>query len=148
MKSINLWPEKTGAKINWKVRREEFDDPLKVIIILLLSFLLAAGTLYQGFGLDVLSFLPAASICPFKLLTGIHCPGCGMLRSLIRLSQFEFQAALAYHPFGFLLFPLMGGYLIPTKTHRLFTSRIAIGLLIALILFWMFRLAQPEFFHL
>lgn len=37
--------------------------------------------------------------CPFRLITGIYCPGCGMSRALISLFQRDFQNSWSYHPF-------------------------------------------------
>ncbi len=46
-----------------------------------------------------LSFVP----CPFHALTAIPCPGCGMTRACLSLTQGEFAAAWQYHPFSFFL---------------------------------------------
>lgn len=37
--------------------------------------------------------------CPFRLITGIYCPGCGMSRALISLFQGDLQSSWSYHPF-------------------------------------------------
>jgi hypothetical protein len=41
--------------------------------------------------------------CPFLLVTGIPCPGCGMTRAILSALRFDFTAAFGYHP----LFPLV-----------------------------------------
>ncbi|MDR2157132.1 MAG: DUF2752 domain-containing protein [Clostridiales Family XIII bacterium] len=41
--------------------------------------------------------------CPFKLITGIPCPGCGMTRAFLSAAQLDFRSAFAYHP----LFPII-----------------------------------------
>ncbi len=37
--------------------------------------------------------------CPFKAVTGMPCPTCGMTRSLVALSHGDIGASLACHPF-------------------------------------------------
>jgi uncharacterized membrane protein len=41
--------------------------------------------------------------CPFKWITGIPCPGCGMTHAFLAAAQFDFANAFLYHP----LFPLV-----------------------------------------
>lgn len=40
--------------------------------------------------------------CPFKLITGLNCPGCGNTRAAMALCRFDFKGMLSYN----LLFPL------------------------------------------
>ncbi|HZF12779.1 MAG TPA: DUF2752 domain-containing protein [Thermoanaerobaculia bacterium] len=48
------------------------------------------------------------SICLWRRLLGIPCPGCGMTRALAHLAKGEWRAALAVHP----LSPLIAGELV------------------------------------
>jgi hypothetical protein len=57
------------------------------------------GAYYYGYG-DRSSPL----FCPFKALTGIPCPGCGMTRSFMAIATGNFDQALDCHAFGFVLF--------------------------------------------
>ncbi len=43
-------------------------------------------------------------ICPFRRLTDLPCPGCGLTRSFVALAHGELSAAFEHHPFGPLLF--------------------------------------------
>ena len=36
--------------------------------------------------------------CPFRLITGIPCPGCGMTRAFRALFRGDIEAAFYYHP--------------------------------------------------
>jgi uncharacterized protein DUF2752 len=45
--------------------------------------------------------------CPFRLLTGWLCPGCGSLRATHQLLHGDFVAAFALNPLMVLLLPLM-----------------------------------------
>ncbi len=72
-------------------------DRFRVGVLLGIVFLIAAhrwevlGAVWAG--------IQGILFCPFKLLTGWPCPGCGMTRALWALAGFRFSEALAYHPF-------------------------------------------------
>jgi Protein of unknown function (DUF2752) len=38
------------------------------------------------------------TICPFALITGMACPGCGMTRAASYLARGDVSTALGYHP--------------------------------------------------
>jgi len=40
------------------------------------------------------------SLCPFKMLTGFPCPGCGITKSIIFLYKGDIVKSLSYHIFG------------------------------------------------
>lgn len=40
------------------------------------------------------------SLCPFKNITGLPCPGCGLTRSVVYSAHGQWQQAITYHPFG------------------------------------------------
>ena len=42
----------------------------------------------------------AQSLCPFKMLTGFPCPGCGITKSIIFLYEGNISKSLYYHLFG------------------------------------------------
>lgn len=39
-------------------------------------------------------------VCPFRLLTGLPCPGCGLTRSLVCLLHGDLASSIAFHPLG------------------------------------------------
>lgn len=52
------------------------------------------------------SYSPFSSpfFCPFKALTGIPCPSCGLTRSFLAIAQGNFAQAIDDHLFGLLIF--------------------------------------------
>jgi uncharacterized protein DUF2752 len=48
----------------------------------------------------------AQSLCPFKLLTGFPCPGCGITKSLVYLYSGDLGKSLHYHIFGPFVIPV------------------------------------------
>lgn len=40
------------------------------------------------------------TLCPFKLVTGCDCPGCGMGHSLVAAMRGDWAASWCYHPLG------------------------------------------------
>jgi hypothetical protein len=40
------------------------------------------------------------SLCPFKVMTGLPCPGCGMTRSVVTLLHGDLRTSLYFHPLG------------------------------------------------
>jgi hypothetical protein len=47
------------------------------------------------------------SICPFHMLTGKPCPGCGMTRSLVCMAHGQLHESFCYHPLGPVVFLLL-----------------------------------------
>jgi hypothetical protein len=67
--------------------------------MLTLSFPLAVMVLSEGHSLEA-----AQSYCPFKMLTGLPCPGCGITKSMVYLFKGDVTTSMSYHIFGPLLF--------------------------------------------
>ncbi len=57
----------------------------------------------SGFGVQV---------CSWQRLFHVPCPGCGLSRSVSSIVHLRFGDALWYHPFGFLVFPLLCAVLV------------------------------------
>lgn len=49
-------------------------------------------------GLAALAAVLGVSLCPFATLTGLPCPGCGILRALVSLTRGDLHAAMHLHP--------------------------------------------------
>ncbi|RMA65861.1 DUF2752 domain-containing protein [Ulvibacter antarcticus] len=100
-------------------------------------------------------FLP----CPFKLITGYHCPGCGSQRALHQLFHGDISGAFGYNPLMVLSLPLIvGGFGIMAynflfdTSHRLqlFYSNTFIYLYFGVaVLYWIVRnIPFPPFSYL
>ena len=87
-----------------------------------LSRLLASGPLARlvlgAPVVAVLALIPmrwleaAPSICLFRNLLGVRCPGCGMTRAFSALLHADLHSALAYNKLVFVVFPLVCGLLV------------------------------------
>jgi hypothetical protein len=81
--------------------------------------------------------------CPFHLLTGLYCPGCGSLRGLHSILNGNFLAALHYNalmvfslPFIIYSYKEISG----KELKRIFVKPVFIWLLLVLVLlFWIIR---------
>ena len=90
------------------------------------------------------------SLCPFRFLTQLPCPGCGMGRACIALAQGNFAGAWHHHPFAFFLVPLALGLACspswfgrawPTLPLALRKS-LAGGVLALVLMLWLYRLMR------
>lgn len=52
-----------------------------------------------------------ATLCPFRLVTGIPCPGCGMGHALVTGLRGDWAASFHYHPLGLPLLALWTAWL-------------------------------------
>jgi hypothetical protein len=86
--------------------------------------------------------------CPFRLLTGMQCPGCGSTRACYQLLHLHPIAAFKFNPLFMLTLPfIVYGFLGYTKSaitgqpqRRLFVPSFYLwGWLVLMIFFWIFR---------
>lgn len=102
--------------------------------------------------LSVLSLNPTTgtTICPFALITGTACPGCGLTRATLALSRGEFGTALTFHPLVMLVLAwLIGAWGVAVAKRSGYSVRVnykvvdrllwATGAL--LVITWIVRLA-------
>jgi hypothetical protein len=54
-------------------------------------------------------------LCWFRRLSGLPCPGCGLTRSLLALTQGDLRRSVAFHPFG----PLVLGWALAAASTAL-----------------------------
>ena len=87
--------------------------------------------------------------CPFHLLTGYDCPGCGTGRALYHILHGKIASGIAYNPilvvalpYIFLLFYLQyfgGRNRFPRLYARLTGRRAIVGILFLFFLYWIAR---------
>jgi hypothetical protein len=71
-----------------------------VIVIVFLLFVFVYGI----FDPARVNFFP---VCPFRLLTGLKCPGCVFQRAIHQLLRLHFSAAFRYNAFLVISIPLL-----------------------------------------
>lgn len=65
--------------------------------------IVGAGGLIVACALSPSSIGDGPVVCPFRTLTGLPCPGCGLTRSWVYLAHGWWGHALAANPFGIVL---------------------------------------------
>ncbi len=63
-------------------------------------------------GLPINFFDHGPDICLFTLLSGYHCPGCGMTRACMHMIHMDFQGANHYNWLSFIVLPILCGLLL------------------------------------
>jgi hypothetical protein len=126
----------------------EFDRARQLMITASLWLGLTAAAIFVFF------FNPASPAnqwfpkCPFRLLTGMQCPGCGSTRAFYQLLHLHPLAAFKLNPLLILTLPfIVYGFLGFTRSavmgrpqRRLFIPPIYLwAWLILMIFFWVFR---------
>jgi hypothetical protein len=51
-------------------------------------------------------------ICPFRLITGLPCPGCGMTRAWVYLMHGDVAAAVSANPFSLVALPAAAAFVL------------------------------------
>lgn len=120
---------------------------IKIIIGAAASiFLVAALYVFYTFDPNTQPFFPR---CPFLMVTGYECPGCGSQRAIHSLLHLNIGAALKYNAFILLSIPyLMAGIGLeyfglkkrfPRAEKILFGRWAALVVLVITIAFWILR---------
>ena len=120
---------------------------IKIVLGAVIIFMLMAA-LYLFYNLNP-ETQPIFPKCPFLLLTGFECPGCGTQRAIHQLLHLNFGAALKYNAFMVAALPyvLMGVYMeyLGGKQRNIKLYRILFGrysalvILAVIILYWILR---------
>jgi hypothetical protein len=104
-----------------------------------------SGALLALFQVDVVAHLPHVTICLFRTLLGIDCPGCGLTRGLLMLGQLNGAGALGMNPLAPVVLIALGWIAVGTpwaaRVLRTPRPQSALALILA---FWGLRvLALP-----
>jgi hypothetical protein len=86
--------------------------------------------------------------CPFLMVTGLYCPGCGGLRMAHAVAHGQFGEAMGFNPLAFALLPVAGFLWVrwtvsaarggPFES-RLVRPTVIIGLSVVVVIFWVVR---------
>ena len=107
-------------------------------IILLIGVLYFIFIKIVGFGIP----------CIFNLITGLHCPGCGISRMLLSLARLDFAAAFKYNALVLTASPIAAIFVIKHYVRYILTGKsqgnkletvMLLILLILLIIFGVLR---------
>ena len=100
-----------------------------------MSFIIALFIIiYYSFDPSGSTYFPK---CPFYVLTGYKCPGCGTLRAIHAMLHFRFGDALRLNPLLFAAIPVIVGMLLS----RRFATNVVVGrvVLAVVIIYWIVR---------
>lgn len=84
--------------------------------------------------------------CPFKLITGLNCPGCGIQRAIHALLHGEIKEALHYNYYllysgpyaaSFLFVWLAPNYKFSTKLKRIIENKYVVNIYVVTFLLWL-----------
>jgi hypothetical protein len=112
----------------------------RVAVGALLAAMVVAGVGHRAFGWDLGGWLPWMPGCAFRSVTGIPCPGCGMTRAFLLLSQLRLGEAFATNPASPALVTAMAAWWVlpPRRSPR--TANVAwAAALVAVLLSWGLR---------
>lgn len=69
-----------------------------------------------------LTTIQLPSVCQFRNMTSLDCPGCGLTRSFIHIAHADFAGAWRYNAAGFLMFAFVAAQ-IPYRSAQLWRIR-------------------------
>lgn len=115
-----------------------------ILIVILLAGIAVA---YKYLDPAVVPFFPR---CPFRLLTGHLCPGCGSQRAIHHLLNLDLPGAWRMNPLVVIALPyLLLGLILQPLSHRsargarlldqLYGYQASIVVLVVIVLFWIGR---------
>lgn len=117
------------------------DKGLRFFVLMILGAAFVSGIFYRFFEINLLHALPAFTVCPFRTLYGLSCPGCGLTRAFLSLGQFKFANVVQFNPLSIPLAIGMIGYLwlgrIPLWLQRKMVLRFMVIILFSV---WLLRL--------
>ena len=87
------------------------------------GILFGIGLLYYA----VVSLTGIGIPCPFFLITGFQCPGCGISRMLMALIRLDFVSAFHYNPAVLLTSPILLFFLIRSDIGYIRTGKSSVN---------------------
>jgi len=112
----------------------------------LIAVMVVAGAGYRVFGWDLGEWLPWLPGCAFRSVTGIPCPGCGMTRAFLLLSQLRLGDAFATNPASLALVAALAAWWVRPQRWSPRTGNIAwAAAFAAVLLSWGIRWLSDGF---
>ncbi|MCX6467887.1 MAG: DUF2752 domain-containing protein [Corynebacteriales bacterium] len=81
-------------------RSAEGDDGVGARVSVLIAAAVGAGAIAAAVALPRSMSTSGPVLCPFRVVTGLPCPGCGLTRSWIALGHGDVATAFSYNVFG------------------------------------------------
>lgn len=114
---------------------------LRVLIFFIFGIIALSGICFHLLGIDFRDYLPHFSLCAFRAITGIQCPGCGMTRAFLSLGQLKFKEAIQLNPFSLFLLIIMILHICIGQSPSWLQNKVLIRItLIVVITVWLLRL--------
>lgn len=73
---------------------------------------ICAGALCASFAVTPTMATDGPVVCPFRLMTGLPCPGCGLTRGWVFLAHGQVGDAVSANPVALLTMPAAGAFVI------------------------------------
>lgn len=117
----------------------------KFTIVMLISTTILLILIYGTFDPEKSRIYPK---CPFYMLTGLKCPGCGSQRVIYNLLNLNIHRAFEYNAFLVCMIPIIPLFIIiqacrkqyPSLYNIMFGTPFIIGILVITILWWAIRI--------
>lgn len=133
-------------------QRNQQEHPPFILPWLVLGASIVLGLKPSGVHAVTFIGIELPDLCPYHVLTGFWCPGCGLTRSFVSMGHGDFNGAVRFNPLGPILYlallvqialqvvqTLRKGYALPPKLERLL-SPFRLALVAGLMLLWVERL--------
>lgn len=115
-------------------------DVLQMIILFILGIVVTSGIFYHLFGIDLKAYLISFPLCPFRAITDIPCPGCGMTRAMLSLGQLNFRMAIGFNLFSIPLLIVMILYFCNQKYLSNLQQQLPLkAMLFGVLVIWILR---------
>lgn len=117
----------------------------KFPIVMLISTTILLILIYGTFDPEKFRIYPK---CPFYMLTGLKCPGCGSQRAIHNLLNLNIQKAFEYNALLVCTIPIIPIFIVaqiyrrkfPRFYNTLFGAPLITGILLIIISWWIIRL--------
>jgi hypothetical protein len=113
--------------------------PLRAACLGILAAAVLSGLLHLA-GYSLAAALPGLPLCPFKAVTGLPCPGCGITHAFLALGRLDLAGAWAANPLVFPLSVLVALCALGRTPRVLSSSKVTLPALAGVLVFWCFRL--------